>query len=60
MPGSLPRAEEACERCLSLPIFPELSENQIETVAAAVHDSIAAIGGRSRSRGITIKDQSAA
>lgn len=38
---SLPVAESVAERCLSLPIYPELSKAQAETVAAAV---LAALG----------------
>jgi dTDP-4-amino-4,6-dideoxygalactose transaminase len=35
-PGSLPAAEQAAAECLSLPIFPELSAEQQETVIAAL------------------------
>lgn len=35
-PGDLPVAEKAAAEVISLPIFPELSAEQIETVAAAV------------------------
>ncbi|HEX6851826.1 MAG TPA: DegT/DnrJ/EryC1/StrS family aminotransferase [Candidatus Polarisedimenticolaceae bacterium] len=35
-PGDLPVAEKAAAEVISLPIFPELSTEQIETVAAAV------------------------
>lgn len=59
-PGSLPHTEQACRRCLSLPIFPELSEAEVETVAAAVRESIAAMRGRCRSRGIELEDRPAA
>jgi dTDP-4-amino-4,6-dideoxygalactose transaminase len=31
-PGSMPSAERAAGRCLSLPMFPELTERQIERV----------------------------
>jgi dTDP-4-amino-4,6-dideoxygalactose transaminase len=34
--GDLPLAERLCERCLSLPIFPELTDDQIETVVNAL------------------------
>lgn len=34
--GDLPVAERLCERCLSLPIYPELSSEQINTVAHAL------------------------
>ena len=58
--GCFPNAERACERCISLPIFPELEEGQIETVAATVRESIAAINGQSRSGGIDVEDRPAA
>ncbi len=35
--GDLPVAERLCERCLSLPIYPELSQEQISAVADALH-----------------------
>ncbi len=35
-PGSLPEAERAAEEVLSLPIYPELTDGQIEEVAAAI------------------------
>jgi len=42
-PGALPNSEQVAQRCLSLPIFPELSEEQIsrvvETLRAAVASS---------------------
>ena len=34
--GSLPHAEAAARRCLSLPMFPELSEKQQTQVARAL------------------------
>ena len=34
--GDLPVAERLCERCLSLPIYPELSPEQINAVARAL------------------------
>jgi dTDP-4-amino-4,6-dideoxygalactose transaminase len=34
--GSLPNSEQAAEEVLSLPIYPELSDAQIETVAEAI------------------------
>lgn len=37
-PGSLPVAERASERLLSLPMFPEMTDSQVETVIAAVRD----------------------
>lgn len=35
--GDFPQAEKAAEEVLSLPMFPEMTEEQIETVAAAMH-----------------------
>ncbi len=35
--GSLPVAEKACATCLSLPIFPELTDAQVEHVIQAIN-----------------------
>ena len=35
-PGSLPVSERACEEVLSLPIFPELRDDEVEQVASAL------------------------
>jgi dTDP-4-amino-4,6-dideoxygalactose transaminase len=37
-PGDLPVTETLCERCLSLPIYPELSKEKIFTVASILLD----------------------
>ena len=37
---SLPVAEDVAQRCLSLPIFPELADEQIERVAAAIRSAV--------------------
>jgi dTDP-4-amino-4,6-dideoxygalactose transaminase len=37
--GSFPETERQAERVLSLPMFPELTDEQINRVAEAVHDS---------------------
>ncbi len=37
----LPFAEDVAVHCLSLPIFPEMSREQVETVAAVIRESLA-------------------
>lgn len=45
-PGDLPVAEQACREVMSLPIFAELTEEQLETVAQGLRDAAGdAIGG---------------
>ena len=39
--GKLPIAESLAHQCLSIPIFPELSREQLETVVAAIRDYLA-------------------
>jgi dTDP-4-amino-4,6-dideoxygalactose transaminase len=41
-PGDFPVAEEVARTCLSLPMFPELTDEQIQHVAAAVRDVVRA------------------
>jgi dTDP-3-amino-3,4,6-trideoxy-alpha-D-glucose transaminase len=43
-PGDFPVAEKACAEILSLPLYPEMSDEQARRVAAAVRDALAAIG----------------
>jgi len=40
-PGDFPVAESVAGRCLSLPMFPELTEEQIQFTAAALRDAVA-------------------
>jgi dTDP-4-amino-4,6-dideoxygalactose transaminase len=40
-PGSFPQAERACAEVLSLPIFPEITEPQIERVAQVLREVLA-------------------
>jgi dTDP-4-amino-4,6-dideoxygalactose transaminase len=37
-PGSMPESEAACREVLSLPIYPELSDQQIQSVVKAIAD----------------------
>jgi dTDP-4-amino-4,6-dideoxygalactose transaminase len=37
-PGDFPAAEKAARECLSLPIYPELTDNQIQRVADVIKD----------------------
>lgn len=39
-PGSLPEAERASSECLSLPLYPEMSSEQIERVAQALAQAV--------------------
>ena len=40
VPGQFPHAERAAREVLSLPLYPELSNSQVEQVAAAVHQYV--------------------
>jgi len=40
--GDFPVAEKAARECLSLPIFPELTDAQIERVSEVIHDFFSA------------------
>ena len=42
-PGSFPHSERAAARILSLPMFPELTEEQAAYVASAVHEAVAEV-----------------
>ncbi|WP_018862322.1 MULTISPECIES: DegT/DnrJ/EryC1/StrS aminotransferase family protein [unclassified Thioalkalivibrio] len=41
LPESLPVTESVAARCLSLPVFPELEDEQIETICATIRRSLA-------------------
>jgi dTDP-3-amino-3,4,6-trideoxy-alpha-D-glucose transaminase len=43
-PGDFPEAERAANEILSLPIYPEMTDEQVRTVAAAVRASVSALG----------------
>ncbi|MEW6284445.1 MAG: DegT/DnrJ/EryC1/StrS family aminotransferase, partial [Candidatus Eremiobacterota bacterium] len=46
-PGDLPESEKAQTEALSLPMFPELSADQIQQVSRAIHDFFGAgVGAR--------------
>ena len=40
-PGSFPHAERACERVLSLPLFPEMTTEQVEYAALTLAEVVA-------------------
>jgi dTDP-4-amino-4,6-dideoxygalactose transaminase len=42
-PGDFPHTERAANEVLSLPMYPELSNNQVEVVSAAVHHDVHAL-----------------
>jgi len=41
-PGSFPHAERACERVLSMPLFPEMTIEQAEYAAQALAEIVGA------------------
>jgi dTDP-4-amino-4,6-dideoxygalactose transaminase len=41
--GDFPHAESACDRALSLPLFPEMSPDQVNQVAAALADVVGTV-----------------
>jgi dTDP-4-amino-4,6-dideoxygalactose transaminase len=41
-PGSLPRTERACERVISMPLFPEITEDQVRYAATSLAEIAAA------------------
>jgi dTDP-4-amino-4,6-dideoxygalactose transaminase len=44
-PGDFPVAEDVMRRCLSLPMFAELTDEQIEYTASAVRDCLECAAG---------------
>ena len=44
-PGTLPVSEGVAARCISLPIFPEMTPEQIETVAGTLKEALAKVAG---------------
>ena len=42
LPGSFPHAERACERVLSMPLFPEMTIEQAEYAAQALAEIVGA------------------
>lgn len=40
-PGSFPHAERVCETCLSLPMFPHMTDEQIQSAASALISAVA-------------------
>jgi dTDP-4-amino-4,6-dideoxygalactose transaminase len=49
-PGSLPTTERLCAEVLSLPIFPELSADQQDTVISTLQRLLSGAAGRSLDR----------
>jgi dTDP-4-amino-4,6-dideoxygalactose transaminase len=49
-PGSLPTTERLCAEVLSLPIFPELSADQQDTVIRTLQQLLSGAAGRSLDR----------
>jgi len=45
-PGMLPETEWASERIFSLPLFPAMSEGDVQDVVGALRDALAAVGKR--------------
>jgi dTDP-4-amino-4,6-dideoxygalactose transaminase len=45
-PGSFPVSEHLAERLVGLPLYPGLTPEQADDVAAAVLDAVAAVAGR--------------
>jgi dTDP-3-amino-3,4,6-trideoxy-alpha-D-glucose transaminase len=43
-PGDFPVTEQACDEILSLPLYPEMSDEQAQRVAEAVREALAEVG----------------
>jgi dTDP-4-amino-4,6-dideoxygalactose transaminase len=48
--GSLPVTEKAAGRILSLPMFPEMADSDVDRVVAALSDAVQAIGAATRGK----------
>ncbi len=48
-PGSFPHAERACERILSMPFFPEMTDEQVQYAAQQLADVVGGLPGKRES-----------
>lgn len=45
-PGAFPEAERAAQETLAIPLYPEITDDQIETIASGVREALALAGAR--------------
>ncbi len=45
-PGTFPEAEQAAQETLAIPLYPEMTDEQIQAVASAVKEAVALAGAR--------------